>query len=133
MELKLNNNLAEVQRLRLAVEDYCRALDVSDKTIHRITLAMEELITNTISYGYADATPHVIDITITRQANRLAIDVIDDAAAFDPRDRHRETLAGGLENRPVGGLGLHLLSYLSDDLNYRFLNPGNHTTLGFYV
>lgn len=133
MQIELSNNLAEVQRLRLTVGEYCRALDVSDKTIHRITLAMEELITNTISYGYGDARPHVIEVAISRHDNRLEIIVTDDAAAFDPRGRQSETLESGLEDRPVGGLGLHLLSYLSDDLDYQYLSPGNQTTLGFYI
>jgi serine/threonine-protein kinase RsbW len=133
MNLELTNNLAEVQRLRLAVEEYCRVLDLSDKTIHRITLAMEELITNTISYGYGDDGAHIIKVEIANHDNRLAIDIVDDAALFDPRGRESETLEGGLEDRQIGGLGLHLLSYLCDEIDYRHLTPGNHTTLSFYI
>ena len=133
MKLELTNSLAEVQRLRLAAEDYCRVLNLSDKTIHRIMLAMEELITNTISYGYSDDGGHIIKVEIRNNDNRLAIDVLDDAAPFDPRGRESETLEGGLEDRQIGGLGLHLLSYLCDEIYHRHLTPGNHTTLIFYI
>ena len=133
MQLKLNNNLIEVQRVRLAVEEYCQHLDVSDKTIHRITLAMEELITNTVNYGYTDTAPHFIDLTLQQRENCLVIDIIDDAGGFDPRESQSGSLQGALQDRPIGGLGLHLLTYLSDDIGHRHLTPGNHTTLTFII
>ncbi len=141
IQLQLKNNLAEVQRLGRAIAEYCAAQGIAAKTAHRITLALEELVTNTVSYGFRRDGVHLIDVTIEvagvaageKAGGSLKIVVIDDAWPFDPRQSQQASLDGALEERQIGGLGLHLIENLSDEIDYQQVAGRNCTTLLFSI
>jgi serine/threonine-protein kinase RsbW len=92
----------------------------------RILILLEELLTNLIKYGYPDrAEPGQVEIALVLDGSRLEIEFIDDGCAFDPFAAPLPNLDDPLEQRQVGGLGLHLLRSLSDEVRYERRNNTN--------
>jgi len=92
----------------------------------RIMILLEELITNLMKYGYTDrAEPGVVEIALALDGSLLEIEFIDDGCAFDPSAGPLPELDEPLEERPVGGLGLHLLRSLTEVVRYERRNNKN--------
>lgn len=94
-----------------------------------VGLAFEELVTNCIKHGFDDDDEHLIEIVLSVSDQTLTILVIDDGRAFDASRAPRPDLSQELEDRPVGGLGIHLLRELSDSMSYERRDGKNHLTL----
>ena len=92
----------------------------------RILILLEELLTNLVKYGYPDrADPGRAEIVLALNGGVLEIEFIDDGCAFDPLAVPLPNLDEAREERPVGGLGLHLLRSLSDVVHYERRNNKN--------
>jgi anti-sigma regulatory factor (Ser/Thr protein kinase) len=92
-------------------------------------LAIEELVTNCIKYGYADTAEHVIDIELDVVDGQLVLRVIDDGEPFNPLEAPAPDTSLPPEDRPIGGLGLHLLRTMSDNMTYERRDGRNRLTL----
>jgi anti-sigma regulatory factor (Ser/Thr protein kinase) len=85
----------------------------------RICIVLEELLTNLVKYGYADASaPGMVDIGLTLEGNRLTIEFSDDGQPFDPLAQPAPDLDAATEEREIGGLGIHILRSLADEADY---------------
>ncbi len=93
-------------------------------------LCLEELITNTIQYGLGNAPDHSIRIRISRGANFLEIVLRDDAPRFDPFSTvGSPDIDASLDDRDIGGLGVHLVRTLMDEVQASYDGTGNLITL----
>jgi len=92
-------------------------------------LAIEEVATNCIKYGYDDPKDHVIDVTLSFSAGALLITVVDDGHPFDPLQAPKPDMSLPAEERPVGGLGIHLLRQMCDSMEYVREGGKNSLTL----
>ena len=72
-----------------------------------------------MAYGYADDREHEIVVQIRCEDADLVIDIADDARPFDPTRVAPPDLHAPLEERPIGGLGIHLVRSLMDGMEYR--------------
>ena len=113
--------------LAVSVEDVIPDLpDIAFST----NLCLEELITNTIQYGLSNAPDHAIRIRISRSADCLEIVVKDDAPPFDPFNSvPTPDIHAGVEEREIGGLGVHLVRSLMDEVWATYDGTGNLITL----
>ena len=94
-----------------------------------MNLVLEELGLNVMDYGYDDGI-HEFEIVLTSEPDTLTIEIIDDGRPFDPlSDTPPPVLEGSIEDRPIGGLGVHLVRELMDELHYRREQGRNHLTL----
>jgi serine/threonine-protein kinase RsbW len=129
LTLHLINQLTEIPRSAALVEAYCRQHGVTAETVFAITVSLEELLANTIAYGYADDGAHEIMVQIWRVDARVWVEIADDARPFDPTQVLAPDLDAPLEMRSVGGLGIHLVRELMDDLAYWHADGRNHVRL----
>ncbi len=94
-----------------------------------LRLAVDEAVTNIIVHGYRH---NAGDIEIAMQVANDTVTIVlrDRAPAFDPTNRALERTTVPLHNRPVGGMGVHLLHTLFDELRYHRTDDGyNELTL----
>ena len=119
MEIVLHNQPEELPRLRRAVEDFAREHQVPDRAAQAADLALEEHLTNVLAYGYEDKAAHDIVVRLTLADRWLQIEVADDGRPFNPLAQPAPDLSLPLEQRPVGGLGIHLVRQFMDELDYR--------------
>jgi phosphoserine phosphatase RsbU/P len=119
LELTLANRLSEVERLISALEQFGQVHRMADSDVQAVTLALDEVITNTISYGYDDEGAHEIRVRLTLANGGLSAEVEDDGKPFNPLTAPQPDLTGPVEARPVGGLGVHLVRSVMNHVDYR--------------
>jgi anti-sigma regulatory factor (Ser/Thr protein kinase) len=129
LEISLVNDLKEVARTAEQIDEFCASQDIASEVAYAINLALDEILTNTISYGYADDVPHQIEISIHPEAEALVIVIVDDSAAFDLSNAPTPDVGASLEERPLGGLGLFLVHQMMDSVEYRREEGRNVVTL----
>jgi len=117
--ITLTNDLAEIRRLARLVETFCAPLPATPKDLAALQLVLEEAVTNIIEHGYTDGGPHTFTIVLDATTpDRVIVTVIDDAPAYDPLARPEVDVSVPLDQRPVGGLGVHLMKRLSHAARY---------------
>lgn len=125
-ELTLANRPSEVDRLVSAVARFAHDHRIAEPDLRVVALALDEVLTNTISYGYDDQVPHEIRVRLTLANSRLSAEVEDDAKPFNPLTVPSPDLTSPIEARSVGGLGVHLVRSLMDQVDYRRESGKNH-------
>jgi len=123
------NKRPEIQRLGAVAERFGADHGLSDDDMMAINLALDEVITNIIDYGYDDQADHEIHVTMAVEGERLTIEVEDDARQFDPLQAPPPDLDLPLEERPVGGLGIHIVRSLMDTVEHQRRNDRNVLTM----
>lgn len=120
LELELTNDLSELGRLAEAVDEFCERNGLPMGVAFKLNLCFDELITNTVSYGYAEPGPHTIRVRLEADDAEVRAEVEDDAAAFDPFSEAPEPdLTADVDERRVGGLGVFLVKQSMDEATYR--------------
>lgn len=126
---KLKSNLSELDTLCQEMEKLGRAIGLSKKFIFEINLALDELFTNIISYGFKDDNEHLIKVTITPQNDMLCLCIEDDGVPFNLVEANEPDLGCTIEECKIGGLGIHLIRNLMDEICYERCGDINKLTL----
>jgi len=117
--IQFKNNLSELERLNLILAEFGERYHLPSKVLFNLNLALEEILTNIISYGYDDREEHEIIVRLSLEQGELTVEVEDDGRPFNPLEALEPDLNKPLEERPVGGLGIHLVRKLMDELAYQ--------------
>jgi anti-sigma regulatory factor (Ser/Thr protein kinase) len=110
-------------------ESWLESYQPSPHVQNLVPLAIEELVTNCIQYGYDDANEHTIVIILSINDQNLTIKVIDDGHPFNPLTAPPPDFSVQVQDRPVGGLGIYLLRKLADHIAYERRDGTNRLTL----
>ena len=130
LALTLKNDPSEIARSAEEIEAYGESHGWPMKWIMNLNLSLDELITNIISYGYRDGEEHEIRITLTEEEGSLTVVLEDDGIAFDPLSEVSEPdLDADVEERRIGGLGVHFVKSLMDEVAYERRDGRNRLTL----
>lgn len=132
LSLVLKNDLDDLAPLAGAVDDFADGNEASDKERFELQLCLEEVFTNIVSYGFVDTDEHEIrvDLRLDAVTGVLRVSIVDDGVEFDPlSDSAGPSLNAPLEDRPIGGLGIHLVRQYVDELEYDRRDGCNHLTL----
>ncbi|TAM79819.1 MAG: ATP-binding protein [Acidobacteria bacterium] len=125
LSLVLRNDLCELQRMSEAVSAWCRGNGISAATEFHVNLALDEIVSNVIRYGWKDDREHYVGVRACHSGNALDVEVEDDGAPFNPLEVPSPNLNCPPAERPVGGLGIHLVRQVMDRLEYQRLNDKN--------
>jgi anti-sigma regulatory factor (Ser/Thr protein kinase) len=118
ISLRLKNRLSELNRLCDDTEEFGKSVGLPAKIVFTLTLSLEELVTNVISYGYRDDAEHLINLDIAFENGVLEACLVDDGIAFNPLEAPTPDCDCPLEERKIGKLGIHLTKEFMDDLVY---------------
>lgn len=129
LHVRIANQLSELPKLHRSVEEFANAFRITDEVVFSVNLVFDELLTNTISYGYRDSEPHYIDVILEAGPSSLQILIADDGMRFNPLKIPDPDITSPLEHREVGGLGVHLVRSVMDDLSYVYEDGKNKLTL----
>lgn len=129
VSFKLKSNLSELDALCQKLEKFGQSMGLSQKCIFEANLALDELFTNIISYGFDDKTEHTIRITISLHNDELVFNIEDDGIPFNPTEAESPDLECSIEECRIGGLGIHLAKNLMDEVCYQRCKDKNVLTL----
>ena len=125
-ELRLEPQIAEIPRLIDWVEAHCAAEGMAAQARFRIALALEEAVTNVIGHAFVGiAPPHLIRVRLDITPQMFVAEVIDNGHPFDPTAAPVPDLSLPIEQRPSGGLGIHLMRTMMDRVQYRRADDEN--------
>jgi anti-sigma regulatory factor (Ser/Thr protein kinase) len=119
VEIVLTHPPGERQRLLSSWETFASQHHLSLSVQHAADLALEEHLTNIGGYAYGDSASHRIVVRLAVEGDWLIIEVEDDGKPFDPLQRPEVDTSVPLEQKPIGGLGIHLMRRFMDHLQYR--------------
>lgn len=123
------NNIPEISRLGDVLEEFGGNNNLPPSLTNSVNLALDELITNTISYGYADKAEHEIKLYLKVDDNMFIASLEDDGKPFNPLERPEVDTSLSLEEKSIGGLGIHLVKKLMDEVDYKYINNKNVLTI----
>lgn len=129
LELSLASDIQEVGRVIDALEEFGAGRGIAPDQSLRFGLALDELITNIISYGLAGRSDGTITLEVEHSGGMLTARLCDNGLPFDPFAAEIEAPSGDIEHRKVGGLGVTLVKKLMDHVDYRRDGGFNHVTL----
>ncbi|MDR1267830.1 MAG: ATP-binding protein [Holosporales bacterium] len=118
MNLTLGNDIAEVTRLCEAIESFCAERNLSTRLCHDLLLILDELVTNVIVHGFSTGVGGRIQVRFELREDNILVEVADDAPAFDPLQKSTPDVSASLEERSIGGLGIHLIRQFSQYMTY---------------
>ena len=125
----LPNDVQEVPKLTAFVDAVCEAVGFNSTLTMKMTLAIEEAVVNVMNYAYPRGTKG--DVTIEALSNdvRLKFTIIDSGTPFDPTVHSDVDTTLSAQDRPIGGLGIHLVRNIMDSINYERIDNLNVLTL----
>lgn len=129
LSLHVRNSVDAISPASQAAEAWLEEQKTPPEATFLVSLAIEELVTNCIKYGYDDTNEHIIDILLFLSDHKLTMTVIDDGHPFDPLAAPPPDLSLAIEDRPIGGLGIHMLRELADEMTYERKEGTNRLTL----
>ena len=122
--------LANLKQIATDIEAFCEANSVPVKERFAINLAVDEMFTNIVSYGYQMDTSQTVEIQITSCENCIKIVMSDSAPKFDPIEQVSEPdITADLDNRRVGGLGIYFAKKHMDEIFYEYRDSKNVITM----
>ena len=119
MEIVLTNQPGHRQELLTALDTFARENDVAASVRQAADLALEEHLTNVLHYAYQDSGRHEIRVRLELEQGYLVIEIEDDGKAFDPLSPPEVDTSLPLDQKPMGGLGIHLIRKFMDEVRYR--------------
>ena len=126
---ELSSNPSELLTLCNYLEDFGNQAELPQKCLFELNLGLDELFTNIISYGFKDESEHQIKFTLAKHRETVVVQVEDDGIPFNPLNAACLDLAQDLDSIKIGGLGIHLVKKMMDDIEYQRAEGKNKLTL----
>jgi len=125
----ITNNVDELPILARRIEELVERWELPIDLTSSLNLVMEEAVSNVIFYAFKDNEKHEINISFSLENKTLTVEITDDGIEFDPTLRKKPDLTLPAEERPIGGLGIFLISKIMNIVKYKRLNNQNILTL----
>jgi serine/threonine-protein kinase RsbW len=128
-ELSLYVDLERVHEVREFVSRIGEELALDSQVIFELQLAVEEACSNVVFHGY-DGQGGNLEVSIEPEDGGVRVVLRDWGAAFDPEAVRTPDVQAPLDQRPLGGLGLHIMRQMMDQVEFQFhADEGNTLTL----
>ena len=125
IDVRLEASIDAVMSVEVDIEAFCDAHELSPRTNFVLTLVLEELLTNVVNHGYEGGEGAPITLRLSHADNVVIGEVIDSGPAFDPTALPVPDINAPMEDREIGGLGVHLSRTLTRDLTYTRVGDTN--------
>ena len=125
VELHLTNNLAELDRLNALVAGFGERVNFTATEEYSIYLIIEEIFTNIVNHAWSDPGEHSIFFRLSASKETAKMEFHDDGQPFDPTEADTPDIHASVEDRPIGGLGLHLVREAASEMFYQRLEEQN--------
>ncbi len=127
--LRLKTEEAEIRRMAETIEGFAERYAVPPKAAHHVILSADELITNAIHHGGPRAGRRIM-VSLCVWPSRLVVEIAYRGIPFDPiAEAPDPDVEASLDERRVGGLGIHFAKTLLDGLSYVRRHGMNRVTL----
>jgi anti-sigma regulatory factor (Ser/Thr protein kinase) len=126
---ELKNDLSELEPLCQHLVKFGQVAGLSEACITDVNICLDEWLTNIVSYGFEDDLEHVVRISMVLDGRVLTVTIEDDGIPFNPLDKKDPEVPDDLKDVNIGGLGIHIVRKLMDDICYQRKDGKNTLTL----
>ena len=127
--IELNNDIAEIPQLSDFIDSFAEEIGLDFSLTMSLNLAIEEAVVNVMKYAYPQGAQGKIDISANIDGDDVVFIISDSGVAFNPTTKSEVDINQMAEDRPIGGLGIHLVRNIMDSVQYERLNGKNILTL----
>lgn len=124
-ETTIRNRREELPRVVDAIDRFSAEHRLSEEVVGALQVALDEILTNIVDYGYTEGTDHDILIRLRVIDNVLEATIEDDGVPFNPLDNQAPDVHAPLNQRRVGGLGIHFVKSLMSEIIYNRVGDRN--------
>jgi serine/threonine-protein kinase RsbW len=125
----LNGNLKELERLAAEVSRFCRENGLHGDAEFQLNLVLEELFVNTVRHGGCEGVEDSARVRLRALDEGVAVEFADRGLPFDPTAAPEANVNLPLAERPVGGLGIHLVREIMRELRYERAGDWNRLSM----
>lgn len=118
-----------VARVQTLLDGLAGAHRLPPDAVADMHIALDEVLSNILENGFGDGLPHRIEVTLSVDTEALTAAIEDDCALFDPLGVPPPDLGGSLQERRVGGLGMHFVRNLMSEVSYARVGARNRLVL----
>ena len=126
---QIPNRIEALSDIADEVSGWLSGIPLSSRAQYSTGLAVEEIVTNIIKYGYDDQNEHLVGIRISVNPDHLMIVFEDDGHPFDPTQRPAPDVEKLIASQKIGGLGIELVRRMCDKMTYERTDTCNRLTL----
>ena len=114
----LADQIGEIPALAERIDEMAKKWELSQMLTMNINLVLEEALSNIMFYAFKNNGKHEIKISVSLTNKKLIIKIIDNGIPFDPLSLQQPDITLPAEQRPIGGLGVFLISQIMDSMSY---------------
>jgi serine/threonine-protein kinase RsbW len=114
---------AELPGLIEAIESWAEEAGLPANHAAPLMIALDEILSNIVKYG-----GDTLSIAVEADGKAYSVTITDDGPAFDPLARPEPDVSLDVDEREIGGLGIHLVRKMMDDVGYSHENGRNRLT-----
>lgn len=127
--LVLPNDVQEVPKLAGFIDEFCETCGIDMSTTMSLNLAIEEAVVNVMDYAYPNGGKGDVYIEAECDDDVMTFIIRDNGIPFDPTKASEVDTTLSAEERPIGGLGIHLVRTIMDTEEYSYTDGQNVLTL----
>ena len=127
--IRIRAEIAEIERLNRVVRHFGELHEIPGRALYAVNLAVDELVTNAVLYGFDEGSQEEIVVRMEIEGSHLVAIITDEGREFDPLQAPAPNLDAPLEERSIGGLGVHLVRSLMDHVKYERTGRKNILTV----
>ena len=127
--IRLPADVREIERLNQLVRRFGELHEIPSRALYAVNLALDEVVTNVVRYGFEISAGQEVAVRVETTGDDLHSEVVDGGREFNPLNAPLPDLTAALEDRALGGLGIHLVRSLMDRVEYRRENAKNVLTM----
>ena len=133
VEATISGRPADFPKVSGMVDALAAAHRLPMDVVADMQVALDEVLSNIIRHGNGHRLAREIRVRVTLAPNVLMAEVEDDGPPFDPLTLPPPDLTSPLRERAVGGLGIHFVKHLMNDVRYAFIRDRNRLVLTRHV
>jgi anti-sigma regulatory factor (Ser/Thr protein kinase) len=119
VKLTVKNRIEDLLRVNSIFESFATQHEIGGRLRYHLLVSIEEILTNIIKYGFDESGVHPIHITFRHNLGVIELEFEDRGREFNPLEIAEPDLETPIEDRQLGGLGIHLVKNMVDLAEYR--------------
>ncbi len=123
--LVLDNDILELDKLEPFLNYFFERKKLDMSRLPQFDLALEEALANVIMYAYPEGEKGTVKLSIETTDNKIYTKISDSGVPFNPLQQPEANLSNAIEERPIGGLGIHLIKEIMDEVEYQYTDGKN--------
>ncbi len=127
ISLKVEASTSGLEQIAGAAEEMAQRENWPADLTFWVNLVLEEITVNVVNYG---GEVNEIEVSLASNSDSITIEIIDNGSPFDPlSDAPKPDTDSKMEDRRIGGLGIHIVRTVMDELHYRREEGKNHLVM----